>query len=180
MPRKPLDIGALAYLLSAKVMYRELHLLVVGLSSHADRNDAETLKFLNMLIVRFKRLFPASVSFATNVIVDYVCCAARHEFSNNKLPDGAKLLNVMASVRNQNDTLFRVLCAGLMANKYRSFSRYKATMKTFECITVFHYGHNRKRHTVVRFYNSVITRHMICVIILLKPAQIPWRAVLSY
>lgn len=55
-PRKPAGIRSLAYILASKLLYSEIPLLVVGLSLHADCNDATTFDLSNMLVVRLLRL----------------------------------------------------------------------------------------------------------------------------
>eukprot|EP00171_Calliarthron_tuberculosum_P005941 IDg5941t1 len=125
MPRKPAGIGALAYLLEVKLVHSELPFLLVGVPRHADRNDTTPMEFLQTLVLKLRRVFA----------------------------DHGVLLKTTASVRNDNDSVVKVLRAGILDDEYRSFARYNVSSSSFECITAFDHFHNKSRHTIIRFTN---------------------------
>lgn len=63
-------------------------------------------------------------------------------------------MRVTTSVRNDNDTVFRIVREGLLSNEYRTLSRYNTTMSKFDFITCFAHEQNRKRRTFIRFTST--------------------------
>ena len=111
MPRKPAGIGIFAYLLAVKLVYMDMTFTVVGIVRHSGRNDMTPLEFLNSLVMNLKEMYGNEPRYTPNVVMDSAFCIGRHELTNVSGPDGAKLLRITASVRNDSDKFVRVLKA---------------------------------------------------------------------
>lgn len=125
MSWKPTSIGALVYILATKLIYSERSFFLVDAVRNAARNDTTPFDFMNYLMLKLRQVHSMHGWRLQNVVLCSLFCAARHELSEGKIPDGTSLLSIKAWVRNENSTVVKVFCAGLLHEYYRTLARYK-------------------------------------------------------
>ena len=104
-----------------------------------------------------KHPFGDEPQYSPNVIVDSAFSVAKHELSNVRVRNSSESFTVTVIVRNTNDAVVLVVCAGLFEDEFCTYARYNPVNQNFECISAFIHAHNRTGHTVIRFSNAVMS-----------------------